>query len=181
MHDSVMEFVRDNLPVMIERTVLEVGSYDVNGSVRSLIEPYAVEYVGCDIREGPGVDVVCDAAEADRLGSFNLVVSTEMLEHAEDWREALRGMVRATKLGGNILLTTRGPGAGRHEHPEDYWRFTCEIIEKAFVRLGVIGTVRNDPGQGYTDGVFFEGMRILIEDDELTDLVADVAPPPWYA
>jgi len=181
VHDSVMHFIRANLPKLDGIRVLEVGSYNVNGSVRPLIELDAVTYTGTDMRPGPGVDVVCDAADVGRLGVFDLVISTEMLEHAEDWQEALRGIVRATRLNGDILLTTRGPGAGYHAHPEDHWRFTPEILDAAFTRLGVFCDITRDPGQGYEDGVFVAGVRFALIDDELSDLVADVPPPPPWA
>ncbi|MDB0050250.1 hypothetical protein N9F31_02215, partial [Pseudomonadales bacterium] len=43
--------------------VLEIGSYDVNGSIRSLFN--AQNYVGVDLVEGPGVDVVAGGQSLD--------------------------------------------------------------------------------------------------------------------
>ena len=60
MHQSVLNFVKE----MVDRyglagkAVLEVGSYDVNGTVRPLFNG---PYLGCDITVGPSVDVVADA------------------------------------------------------------------------------------------------------------------------
>lgn len=178
MHESVMEFVAEVLPPPAVRglRVLEVGSYDVNGSVRSFLAPVAGVYVGIDIRPGPGVDVVCDAAHAGELGLFDVVVSTEMMEHAADWRASLRGIVRALRVGGVLALTMRGPGAGRHDHPGDYWRFTPELLFVALGRLGVAAVTRTDHGMGYSDGVFAAGVRSEIRDDDLADLAADPAP-----
>jgi hypothetical protein len=43
------------------KSVFEVGSYNENGSVRPFVESLKPkEYVGSDIKKGPGVDVVCD-------------------------------------------------------------------------------------------------------------------------
>ena len=49
-------------------SVLECGSYNVNGSVRDL---FAVrEYIGLDWRPGPGVDVVNLVHEYRALSTF---------------------------------------------------------------------------------------------------------------
>ena len=178
MHDSVMAFVAEALPPPLVRgaRVLEVGSLDVNGSVRSILQPLAATYVGIDIRPGPGVDVVCDAARAGDLGTFDVVVSTEMLEHAESWQLALYGMTFATRLGGRLVLTTRGPGAGRHDHPGDYWRFTVPMLSAAMVRLGFLPNVWPDPGAGYTDGVFVRAVRMDPTIGSILDLAAEPAP-----
>ena len=41
----------------VEYKVLEIGSLDINGSVRPLFED-AEYYLGIDMQEGPGVDLV---------------------------------------------------------------------------------------------------------------------------
>ena len=75
---------------------LEIGSYDVNGSVRPLVAVLKPrEYIGVDLRPGPGVDVVCDAcsgALADRYGRFDIVIATETLEHVQSWPRFVREM-----------------------------------------------------------------------------------------
>ena len=67
-----------------QKDVIEVGSRDVNGSLRSIISAWgAKRYVGVDIVKGAGVDVVCGAEDIERKfgqESFDVVVSTEMVE-----------------------------------------------------------------------------------------------------
>lgn len=102
-------------------STLEVGSLDVNGSVRDLFDG---PYVGVDARPGPGVDAVMDGHGLSFTAeSFDVVVSTEMLEHDQAFWLSLAEMGRVLRPGGHLLLTTRGNGFGRHEYPADYWRF----------------------------------------------------------
>ena len=59
-------------------------------------------------------------------GTADVVVTTEMLEHADAWRAAVTGIVQVLAPGGVLLLTTRGPGFPYHPHPQDHYRFTVE-------------------------------------------------------
>jgi len=93
--------------------LLEIGSLDVNGSVRDLF-PGAAPYVGIDLGPGRGVDVVASGHDFGRTGAFETVVTTECLEHDPGWHLTLQNIVRVLRPGGTLLLTcaTRG----RHEH-----------------------------------------------------------------
>lgn len=142
MHESVLKFGHDTLtPAMVMgKRVLEVGSYNVNGSLRSHVQSMKpAQYLGIDLQNGPGVDYAVDfcAMTPQRVKDlwpepFDLVISTEMLEHAEDWRAAINNMKSVLKPGGWLLLTTRGVGFPRHGYPSDYWRFDCKDMQRIF-------------------------------------------------
>ena len=87
MHDEVRSWLEQSkrrYPGRWRGPVLEVGSFDLNGSARDLF-PGDVEYHGIDRREGPGVDEVCVASEAPaRSGGWQVVVSTEGYPCAND-------------------------------------------------------------------------------------------------
>lgn len=101
--------------------ILEVGSRDVNGSVRDL---FTGLYVGSDMIAGKGVNVVCDGeAMPFRDGTFGTVVSTETLEHVKLFWVLLRECHRILRPGGRLILTTVFDFV-KHEYPHDYWRFT---------------------------------------------------------
>lgn len=112
MHDSVHAFASRALASrwLVEGSrVLEVGSYDVNGSVRAYVESLGCAlYLGVDACPGPGVDVVRDACVPGLCesvgGPFDLVVCTEMLEHAENWRVAVENIKSCVRPGGRLLL-----------------------------------------------------------------------------
>jgi SAM-dependent methyltransferase len=143
MHDSVMDFLRKEVkPEEIAgREVLEIGSQNVNGTPRSVILPMKPSrYVGVDFAPGDGVDLVIDASMiVEHFGPerFDVVISTEMLEHARDWRAAVRTMKGVLRPGGLLVVTTRGPGFPYHGYPHDYWRFTPILFVQIFCDMEI--------------------------------------------
>jgi SAM-dependent methyltransferase len=108
MHYEAQDFlerVKKALPEHFKgRRVLEIGSYNVNGSARGVFEDCM--YTGCDWRPGPGVDVVSFAHLLTfDDASFDVVVSTECLEHDVHWRETMDAMIRMLKPGGLLVVT----------------------------------------------------------------------------
>jgi SAM-dependent methyltransferase len=131
-----------------EKGILEVGSQNVNGSVREL---FRGAYTGVDMEEGKGVDVV---ATADELPFGNdtaeVVVSTEMLEHDPYFWLSIVEMARVLQPGGLLLLTTRGIGFHYHGFPQDYWRFTEDAIVHLLDYAGLEQVeVTPDPKDGH--------------------------------
>lgn len=134
MHPSVMTWVADVVAShgLNAGNVIEIGSYDVNGTVRPLFDR-AELYWGTDIREGPGVDEVLDIEDTVNVITFDqpkwdTVVSTEMLEHTPHPWVAVWHMGLLLRPGGHLVLTTRGPGFGIHDFPGDFFRFTAPAM-----------------------------------------------------
>lgn len=129
------------------KRVIEVGAYDVNGSLRyvlQMLEPS--EYIGTDILAGPGVDIVCPADKLlERFGehSFDVVVSANVLEHINDWRSAVFAMKRLLRPGG-VLLVIAPCIWVYHAHPGDYWRYTAEDFRAIFGDMDVVN-LQQDP------------------------------------
>jgi SAM-dependent methyltransferase len=115
------------------KRVVEVGSYDVNGSLRSIIELLgAAEYIGTDIRGGPGVDVTCPAEKlVEKFGEdgFDIVISTCVLEHVRDWRRAISNIKNVCKPNGLILVVVPSKDWPFHAYPGDFWRYELEDVE----------------------------------------------------
>jgi SAM-dependent methyltransferase len=138
MHQSVLEWVPSTLSALgVEgTTVLEVGSYDVNGSVRPAIEDLGVaSYLGVDQSAGPRVDLVCNATELGGLGEFDVVISTEMLEHVRVWQPVMFSLAAAVKPGGWLALTTRSIGFPYHAYPDDFWRYSLDGLAAIYEAL----------------------------------------------
>lgn len=105
MHPEVYTYVKDAVnrietPIS---TVVEVGSYDVNGSVRRLFS--GTQYVGIDVRPGRGVDVVANGAEWQPPEPVDVVVSTSTLEHTPQAMRIVANMAAMLKPGGTCIIT----------------------------------------------------------------------------
>lgn len=137
-HENCIAFVVNNLTAadVHDRRLLEVGSRDVNGSVGPHLKDLGpTTYVGVDIESGPGVDIVCDATElVSRFGpdSFDVVVSTELMEHVVDWRVVISNMKNVVKPSGLLVVTTRSKGFVFHGYPYDFWRYEEEDFKRMF-------------------------------------------------
>jgi SAM-dependent methyltransferase len=145
------------------RTVLEVGSRDVTGSLRRLIENWRPsKYVGSDIESGLGVDVICPAEKiAERFGSnsFDLVLSTELLEHVLDWRTVISNIKQVCKPNGIILVTTRSRGFPYHGYPNDFWRYEERDMKTIFADCEILA-LEKDSSES-SPGVFVKVRKPL--------------------
>lgn len=105
------------------RRVLDVGSIDVNGSLRDVC-PGGVEYIGIDLEPGKGVDRVLDDPYIYPFPDdyFDLVVSTSCFEHDPMFWLTFLEMLRVIREGGIIYINAPSNGS-YHTHPWDNWRF----------------------------------------------------------
>lgn len=92
--------------------VLEIGSLNINGTVRQFFN--AEEYIGVDVGEGPGVDVVISGHEYDDKRKFDCVISCECLEHNPFWKETFLNMTRLCRRGGLVVFTCATTGRPEH-------------------------------------------------------------------
>jgi SAM-dependent methyltransferase len=126
--DTFIKITKARYPDMFNtKSVLEVGSQDINGSVRNHF--HNCDYIGIDLGEAPGVDVVLDATDMKYWEEFDVVISSEMLEHCKEWDLALSNMYGALKPGGLFILTCAGPNRQEHgtnNHTPQDSKFTLE-------------------------------------------------------
>jgi len=106
--------VASNGQVLMGGRVIEVGSLDVNGSIRKIFAQ-SEEYVGVDLAEGPSVDLVSYGHEVDYADAyFDTALSGECFEHDPHWRDTFLNMCRMTRPGGLVAFTCAS--SGRPEH-----------------------------------------------------------------
>jgi SAM-dependent methyltransferase len=174
------------------KTILEVGSRNVNGSFRDvLIKMKPLSYIGVDIQEGQYVDEICDINElTEKFNNkqFDIVVCTEVIEHVENWRNGIRNLMNITKIGGLMLLTSRSKGFGEHGFPNDYWRYELEDVQFIFQNWDVQHLSKDlfvNPNNGNQDhyGFFFKGRKkndIIpkLDDIELYNIKTDPRHDP---
>ena len=110
-HAAQQEFIQRtlNLFPQFQRTgtILEIGSQNINGTVRGLLE--AERYLGIDIAQARDVDFVCPGELIELADEWSdLVISTECLEHCREWVKLVKNAIRICKRGGLMIFTFAG-------------------------------------------------------------------------
>ena len=111
--------------------VVEIGSYYMPGYENlSDLRPcfQGRDYIGCDIREGKGVDRIEDAQNLSfDDSSVGTMLMFEILEHLPEPEQAVSEAFRVLRDDG--LLAISVPFTYRlHGFPSDYWRFTASGV-----------------------------------------------------
>ena len=169
MHLSSLEHMQDLANRYLVNAssvkILDIGSYDVNGSYKPIFDHSNHSYLGVDLADGPNVDIVLKSPYQFPLAknSFDVVISGQAFEHIEFFWLTWLEMLRVLKPGGLVFLIapSRGP---EHRYPQDCWRFypdgfralakfgNCELLE-----ITTDWEPHADPGSsswGDTVGVF---------------------------
>ena len=112
--------------------ILEIGSYQVAGQeaicdLRGFFP--GKQYVGVDMREGPGVDCVASVDElpyADK--SVGAVIAMSTFEHVACFWRGFAEVRRVLRPDG-VFLVSCPFYFHIHSYPSDYWRFTPEALD----------------------------------------------------
>lgn len=103
--------------------VIEIGSQDVNGSIRPC-SPIDFKYIGVDFVHGNGVDVVLN--DPYKLpfddSSVDVCLSNSCFEHSEFFWVLYLEIMRVLKPTGLFYLNAPSNGMF-HRYPVDCWRF----------------------------------------------------------
>lgn len=163
MRQNIKDFVSivsTTLPII--EPVYEFGSFQVPEQIgfadlRPLF--HNKEYIGCDMREGPGVDKTLNLHAIDVPSeSVGVVLCFETLEHVEHPRKALEEIHRILKPNG-IAAISSVMDCPIHDHPHDYWRFTPEAFKSIFKPFSnsFVGFQGNESFPHTVVGVGFKG------------------------
>ncbi|MFM9973723.1 MAG: class I SAM-dependent methyltransferase [Beijerinckiaceae bacterium] len=127
MHDSAMSFGKMFFETYAAKseglTIVDIGSQDVNGSLRS-VSPAGNTFIGVDFTKANGVDIVI--TDPYRLpfddNSVDICLSSSCFEHSEFFWLVFNDIMRVLKPSG--LLYINVPSNGEfHRFPVDCWRF----------------------------------------------------------
>ena len=118
-------FVKQHLGEFFSnKSVLDVGSGDINGNNRFLFENCT--YEGNDVFQAPNVTVVSktSALHFDD-NAFDTIVSTECFEHDPEYAASFQKIVRMLRPGGLFCFTCASTGRPEHgtrrTSPVDSW------------------------------------------------------------
>jgi SAM-dependent methyltransferase len=114
--------------------VLEFGSYNVNGTPRDVVPDAHVH--GIDIRLGPAVDELADAATYDGQERYQLVLCAEALEHMREPGAVIDAAHRSLQPEGFFIATMAAPERTPHDNNGNHGFFTDHYlgIEPAWLR-----------------------------------------------
>lgn len=135
MHPAQQQFVQrvQNLfpHKFLGVDVLDVGSMDINGNNRHYFD--LKSYIGLDVGPGKNVDQVYEGQflpfDSEK---FDVVISTECMEHNEHFKTTISEMWRVLKPNGLMIFTCAGVDRPEHgtkdkdpvasPHTHDYYR-----------------------------------------------------------
>ena len=90
-----------------------------------------VNHIGADLPGNKHAEIEIkpggDLPSAD--GSFDCVLSSQVLEHVMDPRLYLREAFRVLKIGGSLIVSTHGIWL-YHPDPTDFWRWTIDGLQR---------------------------------------------------
>jgi SAM-dependent methyltransferase len=123
-----LEALAERLALSDGSRLLDYGCADA--PYRHFFTP-GVEYVGADLAGNPHCTLVLnpDGTVPTPDGSFDAVMSTQVLEHVTDPALYLAECFRVLRPGGQLLLSTHGIFI-YHPDPIDLWRWTCEGLQR---------------------------------------------------
>jgi SAM-dependent methyltransferase len=103
---------------------VELGSQNVNGTLRDAFTGEYIRYTGIDFESGDGVDIVLEDPYKLPIedNQADIVLCSSVLEHSELFWVSFLEMVRILKPGGVLYLNVPSNG-NFHRHPVDCWRF----------------------------------------------------------
>lgn len=118
------------------RDAIDILDYGCGGSPYRTLFPNA-RYVRADVAETANIDfeIGPDGLIAAKPGSFDLVLSTQVLEHVPNVTGYLQSCFDLLRPGGKLVLSTHGIFED-HSCPDDFYRWTADGLRKDIASVG---------------------------------------------
>lgn len=153
MHAEAYAFVDRTSASLPDGPVLEIGSLNINGTIRGLFD--GRRYLGIDRVPGPGVDIVAEGASFEPAIPPTIVVCCEVLEHTPDAEAICRHAFRILAPGGVFIVTAASVGRAPHSAvdggPLRQGEFYCNVTTnelEAWLSDFVESTIETNPRAG---------------------------------
>jgi SAM-dependent methyltransferase len=135
--------------------ILDIGSMNINGSYRELVNDPGWQYTGVDMSGGPGVDLVLPSPYDWSLlhsASYDVVISGQAFEHIEYPWVTILEVSRVLKPGGIVCLIAPS-GGYEHRYPVDCWRYYSDGMAALarWADLDIVSCTTNWSPQGPFD------------------------------
>ena len=178
MHQSSYEKMQSFVEKYMQREsaykILDIGSFDVNGSYKPLFDNPQWDYAGCDMEKGKNVDIVLEDIynwKKIKSNSYDIIVSGQAFEHIEYTWATMLEVARILKHGG--LCCIIAPSGGyEHKYPLDCWRFYPDGF-KALAKYASMEVV-----EAYTQ---WESMNYQQDDSDVWQDSVLIAKKPHFS
>jgi len=153
--------------------ILDIGSMNVNGTYRSILNAPNWEYIGADMEAGNGVDLVLKKPyqwSEIPSGSIDILISGQAFEHIEYFWVTMLEIFRVLKPGG-ICCIIAPAGGYEHKYPVDCWRFYPDGFSAMarFSQLEVLKVQTQWESLDYEDGSDIWMDSILVAQKPVVD------------
>ena len=153
--------------------ILDIGSMNVNGTYRSILNAPSWEYIGADMEAGNGVDLVLEKPyqwSEIPSGSIDILISGQAFEHIEYFWVTMLEIFRVLKPGG-ICCIIAPAGGYEHKYPVDCWRFYPDGFSAMarFSQLEVLKVQTQWESLDYEDGSDIWMDSILVAQKPVVD------------
>lgn len=101
-----------------------------------LFKKYPIDYIGADLSWNPHADIYIENQRVQSPDNeYDALISTQVLEHVEDYNLYLQEAYRILKNDGMLVLSTHGYWM-YHPDPTDFWRWTSAGLKKIITEQG---------------------------------------------
>ena len=162
MRQSVKDYLAKTLNrYPAAEPICEIGAYRVEGQEEFAdLRPFfpGKEYIGCDMRQGLGVDRIEDVhCLRIKSNSVGTILIFDTLEHVEDVHLAMKEIHRVLRPGGMVMMSSV-MNFPLHDYPSDYWRFTPKAFE-LLLKIFAVYEVEFDGDPQFPEGIYGFGIK----------------------
>lgn len=136
----ILEDLRDIVVHLCEGQKGRLLDYGCGGSPYRGLLPQFSPYIRADITPAEGIDLITNdqgLLPNEKSGSYDIVFSTQVLEHVPDTAQYLNEAYRLLRPGGSLILTTHG-FYPEHGCPGDFYRWTGYGLKQVAENAGFV-------------------------------------------